>query len=141
MGGEWILMIVLIAMLVAMYVYSFARKKKYNESLTSMRDELKKGDRVLTDSGIVGSVVESYSEDGYKYFVLKTGKGENTSFLTVHGNAIYHVFDKQPKDVKLANTKQVKAEEVKESTGENTEQKPANNQNKSKKNKSKNKKK
>jgi DNA gyrase/topoisomerase IV subunit A len=62
-------------MLVAMYAFSFTRKKKYNDSLTSMRDELKKGDKVLTDSGVVGSVVESYEEDGYKYFVLKTGKG------------------------------------------------------------------
>ena len=130
-------------------LYSFTRKKKYNDSLTSMRDELKKGDKVLTDSGVVGTVVESYSEDGYKYFVLKTGKGENSSFITVHGNAIYHVFDKEPKNVNLANTKQVKNKEVKDNSENETtelktetkpENKPANKNNSTNKSKNSNKK-
>ena len=56
---------------------------------------IKKGDKVMTDSGIVGEVVESFDEEGYKYFVLKSGKGENTGFFTVHGNAIYYVFGKE----------------------------------------------
>jgi len=146
MGGEWILLIVLVVMLVAMYAFSFTRKKKYNDSLTSMRDELKKGDKVLTDSGVVGSVVESYEEDGYKYFVLKTGKGENSSFITVHGNAIYHVFDKPSKEVKLTNTKVVKEEKTEtakveentETTENKTEEVKENKPQKSNKNKSKN---
>ncbi len=99
--GEIILLIVLVVLLVAMFVMSYMRKKKYNEGLSSMRNELKKGDRVMTDSGIVGEVVDSYTEEEYKYFVLKSGKGNNVGYFSVHANAIYYVFGK---DENKANT-------------------------------------
>ena len=103
--GEIILLVVLCVLLVAMFVMSYARRKKYNEGLSSMREELKKGDKVMTDSGIVGEVVDSYTEEDYKYFVLKSGKGENTGYFTVHGNAIYYVYGKDESKTQLAQTK------------------------------------
>ena len=93
--GEIILLIVLSVLLVAMFVLSYARKKKYNQGLSSMREELKNGDKVMTDAGIVGEVVDSYTEEGYKYFVLKSGKGNNIGYFSVHANAIYYVFGKE----------------------------------------------
>lgn len=99
--GEIILLVVLVVLLVAMFVMSYVRKKKYNEGLSSMREELKKGDKVMTDSGIVGEVVDSYTEEEYKYFVLKSGKGNNVGYFSVHANAIYYVFGK---DENKANT-------------------------------------
>ena len=108
--GEIILLVVLVVLLVGMFVVSYMRKKKYNQGLSSMRDELKKGDKVMTDSGIVGEVVDSYTEEEYKYFVLKSGRGNNVVYYTVHANAIYYVYGKdeanQPK-------KEVKPEEKK----------------------------
>lgn len=98
--GEIILLVVLIVLLVAMFVMSYIKRKKYNQGLSSMREELKKGDKVMTDSGIVGEVVDSYTEEEYKYFVLKSGKGENTGFFTVHANAIYYVYGKEQKQEK-----------------------------------------
>ena len=95
--GEIILLVVLCVLLVAMFVMSYMRRKKYNEGLSSMREELKKGDKVMTDSGIVGEVVDSYVEEEYKYIVLKSGKGDKTGFFTVHANAIYYVFGKEDK--------------------------------------------
>ncbi len=130
---EIILVCVLIVLLVALFLISGMKKKKFNAEMGQMRDELKKGDKVMTDSGIVGEVVESYVEDEYKYFVLKSGKGENTGFYTVHANAIYYVFGKEqatekkvvvaPKVVKP----EVKAEEPKPEVKAETktEQKPA----------------
>jgi len=94
---EIILLAVLIALVVALFIMSFLKKKKYNEELGQMRSELKKGDKVMTDAGVVGEVVESFVEDEYTYFVLKTGKGNNVGYFTVHANAIYYVFGKEEK--------------------------------------------
>ena len=124
--GEIILLVVAIALVVALYVISINKRKKHNAEMTQMRDELKNGDKVMTDSGIVGVVADSYTEDEYKYIVLKSGKGENTGFFTVHANAIYYVFDKEDK----------KAEEAKEPIVEDSkpsQSKPKNNAKKSKK--------
>lgn len=93
--GEIILLVVLVVLLVAMFVMSYIRKKKYNQGLSSMRDELKNGDKVMTDAGIVGEVVDSYTEEDYKYFVLKSGKGDKVGYFSVHANAIYYVFGKE----------------------------------------------
>lgn len=95
MGLEIILCVVLIVLLVALFVISGMKKKKFNAEMGQMREDLKTGDKVMTDSGVVGEVVDSYVEDEYKYFVLKSGKGEHTGYFTVHANAIYYVFGKE----------------------------------------------
>lgn len=94
---EIVLCVILIVLLVALFVISGMKKKKFNAELGQMREDLKVGDKVMTDSGVVGEVVDSYVEEEYKYFVLKSGKGENTGYFTVHGNAIYYVFGKEQK--------------------------------------------
>ena len=103
--GEVILLVVLSVLLIAMFVMSYARRKKYNQGLSSMREELKKGDKVMTDSGIVGEVVDSYTEEEYKYFVLKSGKGDKVGYFSVHANAIYYVYGKDEPKTQLAQTK------------------------------------
>lgn len=97
---EIILVVVLIVLLVALFVISGMKKKKFNAEMGQMREELKNGDKVMTDSGIVGEVVESFVEEEYKYFVLKSGKGDNTGYFTVHANAIYYVFGKEQQSEK-----------------------------------------
>jgi len=115
MGIELILVIVLLVLLVALFVISYMKKKKFNAEMGQLREELKKGDKVMTDSGIVGEVVDSYVEEDYKYFVLKSGKGDNTGFFTVHANAIYYVFGKeQKKEEKKVVVVTPKKPEVKE---------------------------
>lgn len=126
---ELVLLIVLLVLVVALFVMSYLKKKKFNTELGSMREELKVGDKVMTDTGVVGEVVESFTEDEYKYFVLKTGRGEHTGYFTVHANAIYYVFGKeaqeqtaakkvvvvkpQPKEEKVEEKVEAKAEETK----------------------------
>lgn len=115
---ETIIIIVLLVLLVALFVINGMKKKKFNSELTQMREDLKPGNKVMTDSGIVGEVVDSYTEDEYKYFVLKSGKGANTGYFTVHGNAIYYIFDQEQKQaekkvVVVAPKKEEKTEESK----------------------------
>ena len=125
MGIELILVLVLLVLLVALFVMSYMKKKKFTAEMGQLREELKNGDKVMTDSGIVGEVVDSYMEEDYKYVVLKSGKGSNTGFFTVHANAIYYVFGKEQKKeekkvIVVAPKKEVK-EEVKPETTENKE--------------------
>ncbi len=116
--GNLILMIVVIVLIVAMFTISFIRKKRFNNDLTAMRSDLKIGDKVMTDTGVVGELVDTYEEEGYKYFVLKSGKGNNVGYFTVHANAIYYVFGKEQKandgKIKSAVVEQVKINEVNE---------------------------
>jgi len=138
--GEIILLVVLCVLLVAMFAMSYVRRKKYNQGLSSMREELKKGDKVMTDSGIVGEVVDYYTEEEYKYFVLKSGKGDKVGYFSVHANAIYYVYGKDEPKTQLAQTKVSEKEEkkvedviVEDLKQANNEQKTQNKQNKSKK--------
>ena len=138
--GEIILLVVLVVLLVAMFVMSYMRRKKYNQGLSSMREELKKGDKVMTDSGIVGEVVDSYTEEEYKYFVLKSGKGDKVGYFSVHANAIYYVYGKDEPKTQLAQTKVKEKEDkkvedviVEDLKQANNNQNKQNNKNKSKK--------
>ena len=118
---EIILLVVLLVLVVALFVLSYFKKKKFNTKLGSMREELKPGDKVMTDTGVVGEVVESFQEDEYKYFVLKTGRGEHTGYFTVHANAIYYVFgkeDQQNQTKKVVVVKPQPKAEVKEEKSE-----------------------
>lgn len=94
---EIVILVVLLVLVVALFLLSYFKKKKFNAELGTMRQDLKPGDKVMTDTGVVGEVVEGFTEDEYKYFVLKTGRGEHTGYFTVHANAIYYVFDKEQK--------------------------------------------
>ena len=93
--ADIVLIVILVVLVVALFVVSYVRKRKFNNDLGQMRADLKVGDKVMTDTGVVGEVVDSYTEENYKYFVLKTGRGNNVGYFTVHANAIYYVFNKE----------------------------------------------
>ena len=119
---EIILLVVLIVLVVALFAISYFKKKKFNNELGSMRNELKTGDKVMTDTGVIGEVVSSYEEEGYKYFVLKTGDDKHVGFFTVHANAIYYVFGKEEADKKAEPKVEEPKPEVE--TTETTETEP-----------------
>lgn len=121
---EIVLLVVLLVLVVALFILSYVKKKKFNSELGAMREELKPGDKVMTDTGVVGEVVERFTEDEYKYFVLKTGRGEHTGYFTVHANAIYYIFGKdEPVAKKVVVVKKPDAEQAKEAP--KVEEKPA----------------
>lgn len=98
--GNLILLIVVVVLLVGMIVFSYMRKRKYNNELGQMRKDLKIGDKVMTDTGVVGTLVDTYEEEGYQYFVLKSGAGNHYGYFAVHANAIYYVFGKDKAEKK-----------------------------------------
>lgn len=86
--------VILIVLVVALFLISYLKRRNFNQNLTTMRNDLKVGDKVMTDSGIVGELASSYEEDGFKYLVLKTGNNDKTGYVTVHINSVYYVYGK-----------------------------------------------
>lgn len=59
-GMEIVFLLIMIVLVVVLFVISYMRKRKFNSELGQMREDLKAGDKVMTDTGMVGEVVESF---------------------------------------------------------------------------------
>ncbi len=110
---EALLMIAILLFLVVLMVMGYMKRRKFNTQLTELRDSIKVGDKVMTDTGVVGEVVESSTEGEHKYIVIKSGTEKNFGFIKVHANAIYYVFDKnEPKYVTTEQDDDLDAEDA-----------------------------
>ena len=98
-AGEFIknnsVVILLIVALVAMLIMSYISSKKNNEARNQMANKLEKGVKVITQSGIYGTI-ESITEttDG-KVVVISTGEGDKKSYMQIHINAIANIDNKR----------------------------------------------
>ena len=90
---ESVLMLVILLFLVVLMVFSYMKRRKFNTQLQQLRENIKIGDKVMTDTGVVGEVVDVITEGEYKYFTIKTGSGNNIGFLKIHSNAVYYVYN------------------------------------------------
>ena len=94
-GVESILMVAILLFLVVLMVLGYMKRRKFNTQLQNLRDGIKKGDKVMTDTGVVGEIVEISTEGEHKYFVIKSGTDKKFGYVKVHANAVYYVFDKE----------------------------------------------
>lgn len=117
----WIILGVLVALLIALYVYTHISGKKQKEKMVNALNNLKIGDKVTTIGGVKGEVVELDEET----FVIKTGTESNYSFMRFVRNAIYS-FDSAEVEVVEENVAvenedaEVKTEEVEDKVAETT---------------------
>ena len=116
-----ILMLAILAFLVVLMILGYAKRRKFNTQLQDLRDNVKVGSKVMTDTGVVGEVAAITTEGEHKYFTLKTGTKDKFGYLQVHANAVYYVFDKE--NPVYASTEDV--EEVEENVVAKVEEKPA----------------
>ena len=57
-GGNWTFLLMMVLIFVVMYFFMIRPQQKKQKELVKFRDNLKKGDKVLTAGGIYGVVVE-----------------------------------------------------------------------------------
>ena len=107
-------MLVILLFLVVLMVFGYMKRRKYNTQLQQLRDEIKVGDKVMTDTGVVGEVVDITTEAEHKYFTIKTGSGKNFGFLKIHSNAVYYVYDKETPKYATTESKDDELDEVEE---------------------------
>jgi len=91
---ESLLMLAILAFLVVLMVLGYMKRRKFNTQLQDLRDNVKVGDKVMTDTGVVGEVVDIATEGEHKYITIKSGTEDKFGFVKVHANAVYYVFDK-----------------------------------------------
>lgn len=114
-----IVLICLIAVLVIAYPILITRKnKKETQRMTELANSLKRGDKVLTTTGIYGTILEVRQDGTSKQVTIETGSGKYKSYMTIDAYAIYQVTNDKPletaKDVtKSDDKKEDKKEEVK----------------------------
>lgn len=87
----------LLAGLVVVYIiYMLVARKKSDTNTANMLDSLKKGDKIVTNSGIYGEIVSISETTLGKTVLLKTGEGKNVSYMSVNAVVILGKDEKQP---------------------------------------------
>lgn len=89
-----IIMLLVLLCLVALLVFGQFKRKKVDARLAQMRTDLKEGDKVMTDTGIMGVVVSKRTQDEINLVTIKTGEGEHVGYMEIHEAAIYYTFNK-----------------------------------------------
>lgn len=89
-----IIMLLILLCLVGLMAHGSFKRKKDDAKLQEMRGELKVGDKVMTDTGIMGVIVSKRTQDEYNFVTIKTGDDQHEGYLEVFQDAIYYTFNK-----------------------------------------------
>lgn len=118
---SYVIIGVVVLLLLVMFIMMNARNKKESQKVQEQTNSLKVGDKVLTTSGVYGTITEIKFDDTRKMVVLETG-GKIKSYMSVDAYAIYTVFKS---DAELAREAAAKAEAEKKEEPKAVEEKPA----------------
>lgn len=123
-----IILICLIAVLLIAYpILMFTKNKKESQRITEQTNSLKRGDKILTTSGVYGKIIDIKLEGNSKQITIETGSGNYKSYMTIDAYAIYSVIkDEVPvaKDITKTSEKEAEKPEVEKAVEEKTEEKP-----------------
>ncbi len=115
---NWVLIAVVVLLLIALPIMMNARNKRETQKVQEQTNSLKVGDKVLTTSGVYGTITEIKFDDSKKTVVIETG-GKIKSYMTVDAYAIYTVFksdaelkrEAEERERQQAEAERLKAEE------------------------------
>lgn len=124
MDPTQIVLIVLIAALLIIYpVMMYSRNKKQRQQMQEQTNSLKRGDRVLTASGVYGTIVDLHLDGDKTIVTIETGTEKNRGYISVDAYAIYSVIKEEAALTELEDAKP-EEENVKESAEVQEEIKP-----------------
>ena len=103
-GWDIALIVIIVLLLIALPIMMNARNKRETQKIQEQTNSLKVGDKVLTTSGVYGTIVELKFDDSQKIVVLETG-GKTKSYLSIDAYAIYTVFKSEAELKKEAEEK------------------------------------
>ena len=125
--AQWVLIGVVVLLIFAYPFIMRSKNKKEHEKLIEQTNSLKRGDKILTTSGVYGKILEVREEDGAKKVIIETGNDKYKSYMSIDAYAIYTVLkdDVKPQekvevkeeekiDLKEEKVEEVKTEEKKE---------------------------
>lgn len=115
---NYILIGIVVLMLIALPIMMNQKNKRETQKIQEQTNSLKVGDKVLTTSGVYGTITELKFDDAQKLVVIETG-GKTKSYMTIDAYAIYTVFKseeelKREAEEKLRLEQEAKAKEEQE---------------------------
>ena len=88
---NYILIGIVVLMLIALPIMMNQKNKRETQKIQEQTNSLKVGDKILTTSGVYGTITELKFDDAQKLVVIETG-GKTKSYMTIDAYAIYTVF-------------------------------------------------
>ena len=130
MDATQIILIVFIVLLIIIYPIIIAtRSKKENQRMQEQTNSLKRGDKVLTTSGVYGTIVDLHLEGDKKIVTIETGTDKKLGYISVDAYAIYTIFKDEPEENNKTNSgekeEDKKVEDKKENVAVNESAEPA----------------
>ncbi len=108
---NYVLIGIVVLMLIALPIMMNSKNKKETQKIQEQTNSLKVGDKVLTTSGVYGTITELKFDETQKLVVIETG-GKEKSYLAVDAYAIYTVF-KSEEELKAEALKKEEEEKAK----------------------------
>ena len=88
---NYVLIAVVVLLLIGMPILMNQKNKKESQKIQEQTNSLKVGDKILTTSGVYGTITELKFDDTQKLVVIETG-GKTKSYVTIDAYAVYTVF-------------------------------------------------
>ena len=115
---NYILIGIVVLMLIALPIMMNQKNKRETQKIQEQTNSLKVGDKILTTSGVYGTITELKFDEAQKLVVIETG-GKTKSYMTIDAYAIYTVFKseeelKREAEEKLRLEQEAKAKEEQE---------------------------
>jgi len=85
------LLVLIVVLVVAYPILVSSKNKKERQRFQEMTNSLKRGDKVLTASGVYGTIVDLHKEDDKTIVTIETGMGKNKGYISVDAYAIYTI--------------------------------------------------
>lgn len=105
---NYILIAVVVLMLIALPIMMNQKNKRETQKIQEQTNSLKVGDKILTTSGVYGTITELKFDDAQKLVVIETG-GKEKSYMTIDAYAIYTVF-KSEEEIRKEEQAKLEAE-------------------------------
>lgn len=93
---QWVLIAFIVLLVIAYPILVSSRNKKENQKMQEQTNSLKRGDKVLTTSGVYGTIVDLEMAEDKKIVTIETGNGKTKGYISVDAYAIYQVFSDKP---------------------------------------------
>lgn len=93
-ASGWIMLVIVGLLIVLMVVRMFSDRKRQGKA-EEMLNELKVGDKVVTNAGIYGEIVSIRQTNCGKVALIKSGEGKNASYISVNLQVILGIDEKQ----------------------------------------------
>lgn len=131
--GSIVMLVILLAVLILYVFFGMKNRKKSQEEAMKMLNELKVGDKVVTNAGIYGKVVAMKETNMGKVVTIATGEEKKESYITINASVILGIDTKEDLildengnviEDKEALKEEILKEKATEEKEEKTEEKP-----------------